>query len=389
MTTSNTETTLIVGATGYLGRVSVAGLIEAGHSRLALAVRQHHRPQDVLDGIEAELVSMGFPEPKSALANVSVIPLPEAGQAESFLSTVKSLNVNEIIHSAGSVEYSNPESLKEVNINLTERLLTVGEKLDIRRFIYLSTAFSSGFVNGLITEKLHNEPLKDPTEYTRSKREAEVIITSSTLPFLIVRPSVVIGHSRTGRYAGKPYGLYQLWTAAERFLIDDYREELHMIAPQHKLQVVHEDALQSGFVAAYEQLPNNTFVHLVSRESTLPTVRDVYDLWLRACNRPHRVYYYNSLEDTPQQKLDRRTRMWLEFAAVNISIAAHIWQFETKALDELRAKGLKYNDATIDTVAICQERFVNNSQRLQDFIQRNKHLFPSKTESCEPSKVKI
>ena len=90
--------------------------------------------------------------------------------------------------------------------------------LDLERLYYLSTAFSCGYRSDRVPERLHPVPESDPTDYTWSKREAESILARSGVPFVIIRPSVVVGDSRDGRYSGKRYGVYQLWHAAERLM---------------------------------------------------------------------------------------------------------------------------------------------------------------------------
>ncbi len=234
----------------------------------------------------------------------------------------------------------------------------------------MSTAFSSGFVHGLVRETLHTTPEADPTEYTQSKREAEKLVSNSGLPFLIIRPSIVIGASRDGHYSGKPYGLYQFWSAFEKFLCDQSRTVLHFIAPTTKLHVIHQDAFKAGFLSACQQLPNDSIVHLTSRDESLPTVREMIQLWCEMLTYVRQVHYYKHVKEVPSGGLDRRTRMWLEFTAVNNDIAAHPWKFQTVALDKLRTSGLKFVDASLDTIGICQKYFVAQSRRLQTIVSK-------------------
>jgi len=49
---------------------------------------------------------------------------------------------------------------------------------------------------------MHAGDGEDPTEYTRTKRNAEELVATSGVPYLILRPSIVIGDSRDGRYFG-------------------------------------------------------------------------------------------------------------------------------------------------------------------------------------------
>jgi nucleoside-diphosphate-sugar epimerase len=359
----STHTVLLTGATGYLGGLVASTLLANECSRVVAPIRRGHTRESLIEKIKWELESENLAD-EIDFSRLSTIALPPIDQLEDMLSEVANLSVQEIIHCAGSVDYFDTARLKEANIDMTAKLIWLGKELSVSRFTYVSTAFSCGFSSGLVRETLHTAPDCDPTEYTRSKRDAEALVAEAGLPFLIIRPSVVIGDSRDGRYAGKAYGLYQYWKAFEKFLGDRYRDELHYVAPQNKLQVLHQDAFNASFLAAYRQLPNDSIVHLVSRHETLPTVRDVCHLWNLSFSRPQAVYYYDGLEQVPAG-LERRTNTWLEFTAVNAEISAHPWRFETAALDRLRENGLDMRDATIESIAVCQERFIAQSSRLQ------------------------
>ncbi len=365
------SSTLIIGATGLVGRLISAGLIKSTHKKLVLLVRTHHSRESVLKELADELVCMGSSAQLSILNDLEILPLPPINKLHNLLPVLKTLDISEIIHSAGSMEYHNVKHLQEVNIDLTNKLLELGKALDIQRFVYISTAFSCGFTSGLIPERLHPEPLSDPTPYTSTKRQAEWLVSKSSLPFLIVRPGIIIGDSRSGRYSGKPFGLYQFWGAAEKFLHDRYRPVLHMVAPQSHLQVIHQDAFLAGFMAAYQELPLNSIIHLVSRARTLPIARQVYELWIKQYLKPEELYYYDKVSDAPKEVLDRRLKLWLEFTAINTNIASHTWDFETTTLSALRNKGLDFTDATLDTIKICQDTFARNSKPIQNFLARH------------------
>jgi nucleoside-diphosphate-sugar epimerase len=366
------ESVLLTGISGYLGSLVAAALLSEGHYRILAPIRAGHTHESIIDKIKSEA--------GNSLASdidfdrITTVALPELDEISSLASLASQMQVTEIIHCAGSVDYFDLVSLQSSNIDLTIQLLSLGKQLEIRRFTYLSTAFSSGYVDGLIPEELHDDPTADPTDYTRTKRQAEALVAGSSLPFLIVRPSIVIGNSFDGRYSGKAYGLYQLWMAWERLLCDRYRTVLHFIAPKAKLQLIHQDAFQSSFMAVWRKIANDSIVHLVSRPETLPTVRGLTQLWNEMCTRPREVHYYDRADEIPTQGLDRRIRTFLEFTSVNSEIASHPWQFETTALDQLRTEGLEFHDATIETVRICQMRFMAQSKRIQTFLTKNAAL---------------
>ena len=99
-----------------------------------------------------------------------------------------------IVHSAASTNFtaSAPE-LNQINVNGTRNLLDLADRADAST-VYVSTAFVQS-VSGDRTDGGFNA-------YERSKQAAETLVRESGLPVSIVRPSIVIGDSRTGFTTG-------------------------------------------------------------------------------------------------------------------------------------------------------------------------------------------
>jgi len=133
---------------------------------------------------------------------------------------------------------------------------------------------------------------------------------------------------------------------------------------------VHQDAFKDGFWAAYAKLEDGAVVHLVSRDDALPTMRDLWELWLATHGGPSEVHFFKRLDDVPDADVAAQVRMWLDFTAINNEIASVRWKFARARLDALRAGGLALTDASLATVRIAQERFVADSPKLQAFIAR-------------------
>ena len=362
------KTILLTGATGYLGGLAVPTLLTNSPSTLLLPIRSGRNADELIQAVGDELQAAGGDLTDEMRQRLVVAPLPANEQMEQLLPLVRQYGVDEIIHCAGCVDYFDSEGLKAGNIDLTGAMLELGRQADIRRFTYLSTAFSCGYAEGRVQETLHTSPDGDPTDYTHSKREAERLVAMSGLPFLILRPSIVIGNSRDGRYQGKRYGLYQLWCAAERFLCARYLPVIHAVAPKRRLHMIHQDAFQEGFWSALCNSPDDTILHLVSREESLPTVRQLWDLWIDRCSRPQEVHYFDRVEEVPRDRIDRRIRAWVEFTAVNVDIASHRWHFDSSGLDNLRQLGLSFRDATIESVEVCLDEFMQGSKRIQKYL---------------------
>jgi len=346
-----------------------AGLLAEGRHRLVLPVRPHHNPESVLARLAKELTALGAHLP-DLTERVTILPLPPIDEIPALTSTFRRLGVEEIVHAAGCVDYFHSANLLKGNVELTRAFVNLGQELHTRRFTFISTAFSSGFHTGPIPERLHDEADEDPTEYTKSKRRAEGLVADGGLPYLIVRPSVVIGDSRDGRYGGKRYGIYQLWYAADRLMCTEYMPVIYAIAPRLSMPLLHQDAFQTGFLAAFRSLPANSVFHLVSRDDSMPTVRDLWDLWLHHVARPRQLYYFQRLADVPLEKLCRNQQIWVEMTGVNLDISSRSWRFESGHLDWLRRHGLPFTDVTIDSIQTCQERFISDSPRVRTFIEK-------------------
>ena len=362
---------LVTGASGYLGGLVATALLAHERATLVLPVRSSHTAESMRTRLGEDLAAEGRTVTSDDLERIQVVPLPATENLRQLLPICRELGVDRIVHCAGCMDYYDLDGLQAVNIELTRAFLDLAAELRVRRFDFLSTAFSCGYVGAAAKEELHGEPDADPTEYTRSKRTAEGLVAASGLPYLILRPSIVIGDSRSGVYGGKRYGIYQLWHAAERLLCDRYVPVIHAIAPREApVHMIHQDAFQAGFLAAFRDLPDGSIIHLASRDETLPTARQLWDSWLDACARPREIHYFDRLEDVPRDKLDRRQRLWVDFTAVNLDISSHRWRFETPTLERLRENGHSVPDATIETVGVCMRRFMDDSTKIQTFLEK-------------------
>ncbi len=369
---------LITGATGHLGGLVAAEALVQSEAELVLPVRRAAAAERVTRRLAAELAARGKTIDPSRL---TFTRLPGAGRISDLLPELRARGVRRIAHCAGCLSYYNVRRLEAGNVELTRELLALGAALDVHRFAFLSTAFSSGRIpEARIPERLHERPGEDPTEYTRTKREAEHLVAASGLPWLIARPSIVIGNSRDGRYGGKPYGLYQLWVAFERFLAGRFPRVIHMVAGRSPIAFVHQDAFSAGFWTAFEQLAPRSVIHLVSRDTDLPSQRSVIRYWAECWGGPEELHVFDSLDRIPKHEVDPGLELFLEFTAVNSEIAGSRWDFEHAQLDALRAGGLAFEDVTHDGLVTVQRRFIDDHPGLQNFLEeyRRRGVSPSR-----------
>jgi nucleoside-diphosphate-sugar epimerase len=357
---------LLTGGTGFIGTLVAAVLLGRERRRVVALVRDGWQLTDLAAQILPELgPDADLLDPAEVFERLTILPLTSCDEPAAAARMLSRLGITEIVHCAGSVDYLNRAELEQTNIQFTDRMLELARALRAQRFVHISTAYSSGYIAGSIGETLHEEPPSDPTEYTRTKRVAERRVVESGVPHLIIRPSVVIGDSRTGRYSGKHTGLYQYWRGWERILLDQDGPDLHMVAPRMPVNFVHQDAFQNAFQAAYGQLAAGTIVNLVSDPANAPTVRALWDMWLAALGISKRRHYYDRPTDLPLDRIPPRQRAFLALASVNMEIAAHRWDFETGTMARMKRCGLDFADATLETIAACQARFMDDSPRLR------------------------
>lgn len=364
---------VVIGGSGYLGTLIAACMLAESPRRLLLPIRPASDPAMCLARIRDALVERGLPEDQAhdRLRLISIIELPELDRIHELGPLFQAHGAGEVIHAAGCLDYWDKRMLRAVNVDLTRSLVDVAASVRIERFIYVSTAYCSGYRAGLVPEQLHPDPplADEPTEYTRTKRIAESIVASSGLAFAIVRPSIVVGNSRSGRYAGKNYGLYQMWRAIEGLLSREYTPIWYTVAPHAHLNFVHQDAFQDAFLALHRSTWSQLITHIVSDHATSPTMRDLCWLWAEVY-RPTEIHCYATVDDVPLRSIPNRQRRFLELAAKNLEISSRPWTFETAVLDRLRSEGLVFADATLESIARCQRRYIEGSARIQGYLQK-------------------
>ena len=352
-------------------------------------VREGREDSALLEPLRLELESEGKALDERRRALLTIVALPELERVAELAGSLAGRTIDDVIHCAGCLDYFDTKELERVNVAFTAHMLELARRAGARRFVYVSSAYACGYVDGMAPEALHAAPPGDPTEYTRTKRDAEWLVARSGLPYLVIRPSILVGDSRSGRYSGKRYGLYQQWMGLERLLCDRYHEDYHVVAPEEPLNFVHQDAFVAAFRAACDELPDGAVTHIVSRREGSPTLRQMWELWLRQVARPRRVFYYRSLEHVPLKEISPRQRAFLMFASVNVQISAHRWEFESTHLQRLRDGGLDFVDATLESLALCQERFVRSSPRVQRYLEEHAARFADLPSVVDGSAIEL
>ncbi len=201
-------TILLTGATGTLGSRILFSLLEEKWEEIQqiyLPVRE--RKSNTPESRVAKMLASSFApdfikkNSKTIASKITIVPAKTLLHPERFLGN-NGIRISHFIHSAGLVNLSTAPEAKttifEENLEFTKRIFDRYKGL-MDKFIYISTAFSVGNVEGVISnDYLSNEPKRHRNHYEASKYATEKHITQagkeSGIPVQILRPSVLGGN---------------------------------------------------------------------------------------------------------------------------------------------------------------------------------------------------
>jgi thioester reductase-like protein len=209
---------LLTGATGFVGRYLLRGLLVSGR-RVAVLAR------DERGATAEERVRALSPLWEGARHDRPACPVVLAGDLRAprlGLSAAgrhwAARHVCCVVHAAADVSFrpSPGGDPWATNVEGTERLLDLCAALGVPEFHHVSTAFVCGDRAGPVGEVELCRGQRFHNDYERSKFEAEARVRAARgVRATVYRPSVVVGDSRTG-YTSSYHGFYRFLELGDR-----------------------------------------------------------------------------------------------------------------------------------------------------------------------------
>jgi len=192
------ELILITGATGFLGVQVVHKLLGSyPGATLALLIRDRAGQSSQQ---RADLIVPAEHQSRVRVYSGDV-GLPNCGLDASTYELL-SAEVTRVIHSAATVRFDHSiDEARRINVEGTRRLLDFASGArQLRSFSYVGTAYVAGERTGLIRENELAVGQGYRNTYEQTKAEAEALVRSrlDSIPGMILRPSIIVGDSRTG-----------------------------------------------------------------------------------------------------------------------------------------------------------------------------------------------
>jgi nucleoside-diphosphate-sugar epimerase len=194
---------LLTGGTGFLGAHLAAHLLEQGDKVILLA--RSRQGLSAVDRIGRILDWLGLPADRKR--NIRVVEgrvdEPGLGLERGVLTSISD-DIDEIVHCASNTAFAERKraEVQAVNLGGLGHVLDLAGRSGCRRFHLISTAYVAGVTSGLCLE----DPVRPPAffnVYEEIKCRAEWLASErcagTGIRLMIYRPSIVYGHSKTGR----------------------------------------------------------------------------------------------------------------------------------------------------------------------------------------------
>jgi long-chain acyl-CoA synthetase len=280
---STPMTILLTGATGFLGGELLVRLVEQTDHDVVALVRADDdaAAQARLDDTLAVLLPPGRVPAGRVRAVAAHLDRPGLGLPVRRRNAI-ARGVDAVVHCAASVQFTLPldEALR-INLDGTREMLDLAARArQLERFVHVSTAYVAGDRGGVYREDEGDVGQRCRNTYEKTKLAAEVHVEGSGLPAVsILRPSIVVGESRTG------------WTPAFNVIywpLQAFSRGLFPVVPADpdaRVDIVPVDTVADALLELTTGPPRSGAIHVVAGDGA-PTARRLAGMAAEAFGAP-------------------------------------------------------------------------------------------------------
>ncbi|KAB7706153.1 SDR family NAD(P)-dependent oxidoreductase [Bacillus aerolatus] len=252
----------ITGATGFLGTNLVKKLIEEGH-HIYVLMRNQIKFNKLLDQLDSRHINhVHAVEGELTTENLGL----KAPVLQRLIG-----NIDVFCHSAAMLSFDENDREKSfcVNVQGTKHVLDLAELVGAKTFIHVSTAYTLGS-RKVGTETLYPLQSSFTNSYEESKCHAEHLVMTYKDKFdvMVMRPSIIIGDSMTGK-ADTTFGLYSILRTIE-LLKKKLERNVSSVRPSYRL-LMDKDTVSN-------LVPVNYVVKVITRAMNYGNKNKIYNI---------------------------------------------------------------------------------------------------------------
>ncbi|RZT38613.1 SDR family oxidoreductase [Cupriavidus agavae] len=215
-----TKNLLITGVTGFVGSVLAATFLSRGISVVALS-RRDPDGERTRSAVAAAAAGCDIALDGAMAGRLRTIDIGDGGLGRALEGLVID-DIDAVWHCAADMSHSGLRLTQAFEANVCETTAlyrwAAAHAPRCRRFHYVSTAYTAGMQGGKTEERLHaGQRLSNAYQVTKwsAEQSLRTQLESCGLPVTLFRPSIVVGHSRTGWTRRNGFGFYMFVEAME------------------------------------------------------------------------------------------------------------------------------------------------------------------------------